>query len=56
MVGDGVNIAARLEALAFPGGVCVSGRAYDDVAHKLDLQFDEEYRPTNPRHEVGVAA
>ena len=41
ILGDGVNIAARLEALALPGGVCVSGKVYDDVAHKLDLQFDD---------------
>ncbi len=38
--GDGVNVAARLEALAEPGGVCVSGTAYDIVHDKLDLAFD----------------
>ena len=36
-----VNIAARLEALALPGGVCVSAKVYDDVAHKLDLRFED---------------
>jgi diguanylate cyclase (GGDEF)-like protein len=41
ILGDGVNIAARLEALAMPGGVCVSGKVYDDVAHKLDLRFED---------------
>jgi adenylate cyclase len=33
--GDGVNIAARLEALAEPGGICVSGKLHDEVAGKL---------------------
>jgi class 3 adenylate cyclase len=38
--GDGVNIAARLEALADGGGVCVSGSVFDAVDGKLDLGFD----------------
>src|SRR6516225_8882887 len=37
--GDGVNIAARLEALAAPGGICVSARVQEDAAGKLDLAF-----------------
>ena len=37
--GDGVNIAARLEALAPPGGICVSHRVQEDAAGKLDLAF-----------------
>jgi class 3 adenylate cyclase len=41
ILGDGVNIAARLEALAMPGGVCVSGKVFDDVAHKLDIEFED---------------
>src|SRR5262249_21261222 len=39
--GDGVNIAARLEALAEAGGVCISGVGYDQVKHKLALQSEE---------------
>ena len=39
--GDGVNIAARLEGLAEPGGVCVSGKVYDEVRSKLDLGFED---------------
>ena len=37
--GDGVNIAARLEALAQPGTVCISQTVYDQVRNKLDLDF-----------------
>ena len=39
--GDGVNIAARLEELAEPGGVCVAGTAYDHLAGKLELVLDD---------------
>jgi adenylate cyclase len=39
--GDGVNVAARLEALAEPGGICVSARVQEDAIGKLDLAFDE---------------
>src|SRR5215472_16438219 len=35
--GDGVNVAARLEGLAEPGGICVSARVQEDAAGKLDL-------------------
>lgn len=38
--GDGVNIAARVEALADGGGISVSGSAYDQIYNKLDLQFE----------------
>ena len=39
--GDGVNIAARLEAIAEPGGICVSGTAYEHVHKKLPLTFSD---------------
>jgi len=37
--GDGVNIAARVEKLAKPGGVCISGTVYDQVKGKLGLEY-----------------
>jgi adenylate cyclase len=41
ILGDGVNVAARLEALAEPGGICVSGSVYDHLAGKLDVVFED---------------
>jgi TolB-like protein/class 3 adenylate cyclase len=37
--GDGVNIAARLESIAEPGGVCISSAAYDQVQGKVGVEF-----------------
>ncbi|WP_331376012.1 adenylate/guanylate cyclase domain-containing protein [Sinorhizobium chiapasense] len=37
--GDGVNIAARLQTLAQPGGICISGTAFDHAVHKADVGF-----------------
>jgi adenylate cyclase len=39
--GDGVNVAARLEGLAEPGGICVAARVQEDSAGKLDLVFED---------------
>jgi adenylate cyclase len=39
--GDGVNVAARLEGLAEPIGMCVAARVQEDAAGKLDLVFDD---------------
>lgn len=39
--GDGVNVAARIEALAEPGGICVSAKVYEEVRRKLDLDFED---------------
>jgi adenylate cyclase len=38
--GDGVNVSARIEGLALPGGVCVSGTAYDHVENKVAAAFE----------------
>src|SRR3979490_3361001 len=37
--GDGVNIAARLESIAEPGGICISSSAYDNVRGKVGVEF-----------------
>lgn len=39
ILGDGVNVAARLEGIADPGGVCISSSVYDQIAGKLSLGF-----------------
>src|SRR5215831_14784533 len=41
LLGDGVNIAARLEALAEPGGICVSGAVHDQIGSKVPVSFVE---------------
>jgi adenylate cyclase len=39
--GDGVNIAARLEGIAEPGGICISSSAYEQVRGKVEVVFDD---------------
>ena len=39
LLGDGVNIAARLESIAEPGGVCISGIVFEQIDGKIDLSF-----------------
>jgi class 3 adenylate cyclase len=39
LLGDGVNVAARIQTVAAPGGICISGSVYDQIQNKLSLQF-----------------
>ena len=39
--GDGVNVAARLEGMAEPGGICVSGMVYEGVRDRMDVPFED---------------
>jgi adenylate cyclase len=54
--GDGVNIAARMEGLADPGGVAISGTAFDNLRNKLDCgyQFSGEHSVKNIANPVWV--
>jgi adenylate cyclase len=59
--GDGVNVAARLEPLADPGGICVSSIVNESVGNRINVRFqdsgeisvkNQEYRPADPSLEV----
>src|ERR1700681_4830980 len=39
--GDGINVAARLESLAHPGGICISGKVHEEISSKLPLEYDD---------------
>lgn len=54
--GDGVNVAARLEALAEPGGICVSRNVHDQVRDKLGFSFEDmgEQTVKNIARPIGV--
>ena len=39
--GDGINVAARLEAIAEPGGICISSKVYDEISGRMDLAYQD---------------
>jgi class 3 adenylate cyclase len=55
LLGDGVNIAARLEGLAQPGGICVSHAVYEQVSNKLSVQFEDIGNIPTPRPSADAA-
>ncbi|MGZ6254301.1 MAG: adenylate/guanylate cyclase domain-containing protein [Candidatus Binataceae bacterium] len=54
--GDGINIAARLESLANPGGICISGTVHEQIRNKLALGYEDlrEQTVKNIAHPVHV--
>ena len=54
--GDGINVAARLESLAAPGGICISGKVHEEVRSKLPLGYEDlgEQTVKNIAHPVHV--
>jgi class 3 adenylate cyclase len=39
--GDGVNVAARLESICEPGGICISGKVYDEIKGRFEIQYED---------------
>ena len=39
--GDGVNVAARLEGLCEPGGICISGKVYEEIKNRFQIRFED---------------
>jgi len=58
ILGDSVNVAVRLEAIADPGGICISGKVFDELEGKLSLPFEDrgEWRLKNIARPVHVYA
>ncbi|MBI1813481.1 MAG: tetratricopeptide repeat protein [Deltaproteobacteria bacterium] len=52
--GDGVNIAARIEPLAEPGGICISGAVYEQIRNKIDLPLIRLKQPQLKNIDVPV--
>lgn len=50
LIGDGVNVAARLQALSDPGGIFISASVYEQIKYKLTLDCDESRRPCCKEH------
>ena len=50
ILGDSVNVAVRLESIADPGGVCISGKVFDELEGKLSLPFEDLGRAAPQKH------
>ena len=46
LLGDGVNVAARLEGLAVPGGICITAAVYDQIRNRIDAPISDLGRQT----------
>jgi adenylate cyclase len=56
LYGEGVNVAARLESIAEPGGICISAKVHDEVSHKLNLDCEDLGRQQFKNVETPVRA
>ena len=58
ILGDSVNVAVRLESMADPGGICISGKVFDELEGKLSLPFEDlgEQRLKNIARPIHVYA
>ncbi len=48
--GDGINVAARLESIAEAGGICLSGKVYEEIEGKIDIACEDARRPRAQEH------
>ncbi len=55
LYGDGVNLAARLQTVAEPGGICISAVVHDHVANKVPVAFNDIGEPVLKNIVVGRA-
>src|SRR5208282_6098888 len=53
--GDGINVAGRLESLADPGGICISGTVHEQVRDKLALGYEDNGEQTVKKHRASGA-
>ena len=42
--GDGINVAARLEGLCEPGGICISGKVYEEIKNRFQIRYTPRFK------------